>query len=273
MKIADCNPFLRVAGIQPAVLEGGELRAAYDHRIFYILGGTGELVLAGDVIPLQPDTLLFLAPRTPYYFCGKMRVAVFNFDLTRGESHRTDPICPPPVAALDEALLFDRTLLDAYTAPLVLPHSERLREDILQLADSFSEGDAHADALTSALLKKLLAELFADKRRPSAAEALIDRVRRHIRLFATEIEGNEALAAHFGYHPVYLASLFRELTGNTLHRAILTERVRVACEYLTRTDRSIEEIAADTGFATRNHFCTVFKKFTGLSPLAYRNRL
>ena len=104
MKIADCNPFLRVASIQPAVFEGGELRAAYDHRIFYILDGTGELVLAGNVIPLQPDTLLFFAPRTPYYFCGKMRVAVFNFDLTRVEARRTEPICPPPVAALDEAL-------------------------------------------------------------------------------------------------------------------------------------------------------------------------
>ena len=273
MNIQDCNPYLRVAAIQPAVLEGGEPRAAYDHRLFYILDGTGEMVLAGKTLALAPDTLLLIAPRTPYHFRGKMRVAVFNFDLTRSASHRTEAICPPPVALFEEALLFDTTLLKDYTAPLVRPQSADLREDILRLADGYAEGDAHADAMTSALMKQLLAELYADKRRQSATELLIDRVRRHIRLFATEIQSNEALAQHFGYHPVYLATLFRELTGSTLHHAILAERVRVAREYLARTNRSIEEIAAETGFSTRNHFCTVFKTFTGLSPRAYRNHL
>lgn len=271
MKIEDCNPFLRIASIQPAVLEGGEPRMAYDHRLFYILDGDGELVLAGKELALSPDTLLFFAPKTPYHFRGKMRVAVFNFDLTRSATHRTEAICPPPIAEFQEALLFDNTLLDAYTAPLIRHQSADLREDILQLASSFAENDSHADALSSALLKQLLAELYRGERHQSAAQQLIERVRRHIRLFATEIESNEALAQHFGYHPVYLATLFRDLTGSTLHHAILAERVRVACQYLTRTDRSIEEIALGTGFATRNHFCTVFKKFTGLSPLAYRN--
>lgn len=272
MKIQDCNPFLRVAGIQPAVLEAGQACMAYDHRLFYIQAGAGELVLQNEVVPLAPDTLLLFAPRTPYHFRGKLRVVVFNFDLTRACSHRTAPICPPPVGDFDEALLFDTTLLDAYQAPLIRPSSADLREEILAIAGGFAEGDGHADALTSALLKQVLAALYADKRHASAAEQLVEQVRRYIRLYATEIADNEALARHFGYHPVYLATLFRQLTGNTLHNAILAERIRVAREWLKRTERSIEEIALDTGFASRNHFCTVFKKFTGLSPLSYRNQ-
>ena len=114
--------------------------------------------------------------------------------------------------------------------------------------------------------------LYREQNKESALSRLSERVRRYIRLYAAEISDNAALAKHFGYHPVYLASLFRAHTGESLHHAILSERVRLAAEWLTRTDHSIEEIALDTGFSSRNHFCTVFKKFTGLSPLAYRSK-
>ena len=125
--------------------------------------------------------------------------------------------------------------------------------------------------MTSALLKRLLAELlYEESNEGDGADRLIARVRQHIRLYASEITGNEALGQAFGYHPVYLATLFRQKTGETLHHAILAERIALAKQWLTRTDHSIEEIAADTGFSSRSHFCTAFKSFTGISPRRYR---
>ena len=89
MKLQDCNPFLRAAELQPAVLEGQGARMAYDHRLFYILKGEGVLVLEGTELPLSPDTLLFFRPGVGYHFRGKMRVAVLNFDISRSCSRRT----------------------------------------------------------------------------------------------------------------------------------------------------------------------------------------
>ena len=105
----------------------------------------------------------------------------------------------------------------------------------------------------------------------SAAEVLIERVRRYIHLYAAEITDNRALGEEFGYHPVYLAQLFHRHTGKNLHSAILEARVELACQWLTRTDHSIERIAFDTGFSSRNHFCTVFRKFMGITPGTYRS--
>ena len=272
MKLQDCNPFLRAAELQPAVLEGQGARMAYDHRLFYILEGKGLLVLEGEEHPLPPDTLLFFRPGVGYHFRGKLRVAVLNFDVSRSCTHRQKPLCPPPVAEFDPALCFDDTVLSEPQKPVILYNGMTFREDILTLVRSFQRGDAIADAVTSALLKKLLAELLSNREQTDPTRLLIDRVRRHIRMFAAEIRDNEQLGQEFGYHPVYLASLYKEQTGETLHHAITAERIRLAGEWLTRTDHSIEQIAYDTGFSSRSYFCTVFKEFNGVTPGQYRTQ-
>lgn len=271
MRIEDCNPYLRAAQIQPAVLEGEGARIAYDHRLFYILAGEGTLVLEDRTLPLSPDTLLLWPYGVGYHFRGQLRVVVLNFDLTRAAAHRTVPVCPPPASEFDRTLLFDTALLDELDEPLICPGGTHLREDILELVNTFSRHDPLADAITSALLKRLLAKLLrARAHTPDPTDELIERVRRYVHLYAAEISGNEAVGQAFGYHPVYLAALFKEKTGGTLHRAILDERIALAKQWLTRTNRSIEEIAEDTGFSSRSHFCTAFKKITGISPRRYR---
>lgn len=273
MKLQDCNPYIRAAQIQPAVLEGKDARMAYDHRLFYILEGTGDLILQDRTLPLSPDMMVLLRPATGYHFRGKLRVALLNFDLTRAAAHRAEPICPPPVSEFDPALLFDRETLEELSEPLVRSEAQAFKSDLLMIIRSFSEVDALSDAVCSALLKKLLADLlFATRHTKDATETLVERVKRYIHLYAAEIADNRTIGEEFGYHPVYLAQLFREHTGKTLHHAILEARIELACQWLSRTDRSIEKIAYDTGFSSRSHFCTVFREIMGLTPKAYRHR-
>lgn len=70
--------------------------------------------------------------------------------------------------------------------------------------------------------------------------------------------------------PRTFARRFREETGNTPHAWITSQRVRRAEELLERTDRSVDQIAGDVGFAdaaTLSHHCT---RVRGLSPQRYR---
>ncbi|MBO5223862.1 MAG: helix-turn-helix transcriptional regulator [Clostridia bacterium] len=272
MKIQDCNPYVRAAEIQPAVLEGEGLRKAYDHRLFYILEGEGVLILSNSVHTVGADCLLYFIPQTPYHFKGKLKVAVLNFDVTRACSDKTKPICPPPVAEFDERFLFDTQTVDGGYDTVI--KNSNLRSDVLEIVHTFCKNEAYADAQTSAMLKKLLAEIFRPKiGSEEASDRLIERIKRHIKLYCSEIESNEDVAKAFGYHSVYLATLFKTRTGETLHKAILSERIKLACRWLEKTDLSIEEIAYNVGFSTRNHFCTAFKKFTGISPLVYRKKI
>ncbi len=271
MQLSECNPFLRTAEIQPAILEGSGPRMAYDHRLFYVLEREGTLLLDDRTVALAPDTLIFIPPAVGYYFRGKLRVVVLNFDMTRTCAARTIPICPPPAATFDPALCFDLTSADGLTAPVVLPGDAALRSAALELVQRFSGGGAQADAASSARLKLLLAELLSRLSPEAEPEhRLAARILGYIRLHAAEIESNTALGEVFGYHPVYLGEIFRRQYGQTLHAAIIGARIDLACRWLTQTDRSVEQIAFDTGFTSRSHFCTAFRRVMGSSPGQWR---
>ena len=66
------------------------------------------------------------------------------------------------------------------------------------------------------------------------------------------------------------AGIQRE-TGLALHDYILKVRVEKAKPLLTDTNRPIKAIADAVGFKTTSHFGEVFRKFTSLTPSAYRN--
>ena len=63
---------------------------------------------------------------------------------------------------------------------------------------------------------------------------------------------------------------FRRLTGTTPVDYLLRLRLRKASALLTSGDVSIGEAALRNGFTDGNYFARQFKRFTGLSPRAYK---
>lgn len=271
MKIENCNPYIRAAEIQPAIMEGNGPRKAYDHRLFCILEGRGTAIIGGTAYPLDCHTLILLAPAVDYYFVGKMRTVVLNFDLTRNCSHRKIPICPPPVDAFVPGLLFDSETILPPDPPMIVQADPYTRSSLLRIVEEFHTEDNNADALTSALLKMLLAELYRE--RSNAETDLCKKVTAYIRINAAQISENSQIAEAFGYHVVYLGEVFRKITGKTLHSAVLDERIALACRWLSHTDISVADIAEACGFCSRTHFCTTFKRRTGQTPSEYRKDL
>lgn len=268
MKLENCNPYIRAAEIQPAVLEGTGPRKAYDYRLFYILENSGTIIIDSIRHDIGADTLIILPPATEYYFKGHLKTALLNFDITRRFCHRSQPICPPGVAHFDSRLLFETELLDEFDHPRILNADITVRENILQIVSQFNTRGKYADAAVSAMLKLLFSELL---RRSTASEnKLCENVVSYIRIHAAVIKSNQDVAEAFGYHPVYLAEVFKQVTGKTLHAAITGEKIRLACRWLTGTDNSIADIADCAGFCSRTHFCTVFKNQMGITPSAYR---
>ena len=271
MQICECNPFVRAAEIQPAVLEGSSPRIAYDHRIFLILEGDGAILMKKGEILLSKHSFIFIPPYTEYYFRGKMKVIVLNFDMTRMFQNQIKPLMPVPREIFDESRRFDQTLLDGFGDPMIFSADELECDTVKQIVAAFVSKRPMADAITSALLKKLLGEII-DKQTAvrDMGMKLTEKIVLYIRENAAQIKSNDQVARVFGYHPIYLSTLLKEKTGKSLHSIILEERVRLACRYLRFSDSSIEEIAFDVGFFSRNHFCTTFKRIVGMSPLSYR---
>lgn len=64
--------------------------------------------------------------------------------------------------------------------------------------------------------------------------------------------------------------IFKEYTGFAPSQYIREVRLNMAKEMLTNTCKSIKEIAFELGYENKDYFFSVFRKFTGTTPISYR---
>jgi AraC family transcriptional regulator len=82
-----------------------------------------------------------------------------------------------------------------------------------------------------------------------------------------------SLADEVGIHPVHLAAVFRKFRNETVGEYVQGRRVEYACRELKHKDKPLVDIAVDAGFSDQSHFTRVFRRFTGMTPGAFRDAL
>ena len=75
-----------------------------------------------------------------------------------------------------------------------------------------------------------------------------------------------------GYEQSQFFMLFKKATGMTPNAWLCNERIKRAKKLLRTTDLSLHGIAERCGFASDTYFFTSFRKNTGLTPMAFRNK-
>lgn len=78
------------------------------------------------------------------------------------------------------------------------------------------------------------------------------------------------IASSVNYNATYISRLYKKLRGIPLPKFILQSRISLAENLLTTTDKSIQDIACETGFDTSQYFSIVFKRETGYTPRDFR---
>ena len=81
----------------------------------------------------------------------------------------------------------------------------------------------------------------------------------------------EALAKSMFISRTHLATKFKQETGMTLTDFILSEKIEEAKRLLRYSDKPLSLIADYLGFSSQSHFTKAFKKYTGTTPMGYRN--
>lgn len=80
----------------------------------------------------------------------------------------------------------------------------------------------------------------------------------------------EQLADMYKISPKYMSKLFKDCFGIPFQQYVSNLRISKAKQLLTATRKSIDEVAADSGFNSRNTFIRMFKNFEGITPSEYR---
>lgn len=79
------------------------------------------------------------------------------------------------------------------------------------------------------------------------------------------------VAEQLGFHPHYLSRVYKQSTGVSLPRRILTRRLEEIKQRLLTTDEPIKSIVRSSGLPDNAYFFKVFRDFTGMTPRQYRD--
>lgn len=80
----------------------------------------------------------------------------------------------------------------------------------------------------------------------------------------------ENVALLCGYSKSNFCKIFKNITGETFHSFLNSYRLRIACQLLSETNLSLEEIAVSVGLADSKTLCRIFKLNKGITPGEFR---
>jgi AraC family transcriptional regulator len=165
--------------------------------------------------------------------------------------------------------------LFSHANPTRDPRVERLGRALLeadQVGGSF--GPLYADCISIAIVARIVASAcrVAPFERPKVAELARWRLKRaidYVEARLAEPVSLADLASASGLTRMHFAAQFRAATGLRPHEYLLRRRIERAQEMLG-TGMSVVDVALSVGFQTQSHFTSVFKRFVGQPPRAWR---
>lgn len=258
----------RMRGPVPIPFYGGPAPHSHDHvEIAIVIEGPlyseierrGRIVEAGSVI-LFPSRVLhydsYVAPETRYttlwyvLWPGRPRV-----NLSRYTPHHGFELVSL-YELRQELIPEDDLTFAASLTRTARPGVLRVRELLFALYAASLEAVRRSGSLPpTEVVRKVVSDAVAFLREHLAQAPTVE------------------MAADFvGLSPTYLTTVVRMELGSPLHDVLAELRLEKSKELLSKTNRSVKEIAHLSGFSSADYFSRAFHRATAMSPRQYRKQ-
>ncbi|MBE6541049.1 MAG: helix-turn-helix domain-containing protein [Ruminococcaceae bacterium] len=230
-------------------------------QILITTRGEGIIAFGEEIFEIKQGCGIFIAKGTEYNYRplgNEWTVDWLEFEYS---------------SAMESEGLF----LEKKFAMFSLKDSDAYREKISDICAEIALGRPRMEYAASAKMYSFIMDLccemiavptFPAKVNP-AIDAIIDYINEN---YMNEISLADLCRAAGGMSEQYLCRLFKHSTGMRPVEYILKKRIDIARSHLEKTDMPISEVVVRSGFNNTSYFYRNFKKFTGKSPLLYRQR-
>lgn len=277
LNFARLNPFIRSVGLYEKINRSDECRA-YDSRLIYLISGElsytlgGEGGKSGKRERLGPGNMLYIPAGQSYALKTKyMRAVIIAFDPTDDYAEEETRL-PSPSAEFDFGLAHTKALLPPFDRVLRIDDFEAERDGFIRMNNIFTSAEGHYLAEISASLKAVLLKAASVTDENALPSSMVENLDGYIRDNVHDEISNTELGAIFGYHPFYISRMLKSKKGITLHQYVISYRMKCAVRALICSDRSVADIAEETGFTDASYFTKTFKNQFGMTPKEYRNK-
>lgn len=253
---------------------------ARDCRFLYVLKGTCTLHTEETDFLLVPNSLVYYPCGISYYFesttkdsATDLEYITINFDFTYDYSHIKKCLLPIKTELFNPQKLLPTNQdidIPVFSAPFVIEDIPHIKEDLLRLAKMFHKVNPYAEHICSSILNTVIYSVLYTMAQENTSNTVVENIKNYIDNHYSEEITNSTLAKRFNYHPYYINTIFRQLTGDTLHKYLMKYRINRSQELLLSTDMSIHQIATACGFSSQAHFSTYFKKLNHTTPQDFR---
>lgn len=245
--------------------------AAHQHSATEIIIPVKEpytVMIDKQTYRLEPGDILFI-PRFAIHEllpqdCGSRFIYMFNME----------PLGSFRDSSSLEPVLMEPHLMNRDSHPGIYEH---IYSDFMQMNDIYFSNIIFWEYSIYAILIDLLTTMGRDYYQ-SAQDPFHEKYYQkfsgllsYIDAYYAEDLTLEMMASYMGFSKYHFARLFKEHTNSTFYDYLSRKRVQAA-KTLLASDRSITDIAFQTGFNSSASFARCFKKYTKYSPSEYRDR-
>ncbi|MFK7693106.1 helix-turn-helix domain-containing protein [Paenibacillus sp. HJGM_3] len=267
-----------VVGVGKCRIEMGEIPGSFDESQkalrYKMIFGSHSVISVDDLQP--PD-------RKDYYRLNRMTDAVMeglkSADRAKMFTHLSEAFheavegnLPPE---LIRQLCYDlmKKSLEAVSTIGIKP------EVSMGPLSRFYEQIAHcenwmeAERLVGDILEGLLSQIEA-KRSQRGKNETIERMLDYIREHYPEHDLSlDRLAVEFQLTPPYISRLFKDHTESNFIDYMIEVRIQAAMELLKDRSIKVNDVSGAVGYANTRSFLRTFKKYTGVTPTEFRDRV
>lgn len=269
MALDKLNPKITSASIYDRKNAHGKKceRVSYDAMLVYVFSGDLSATVDGKKLGhLASGALLYIPAGCAFVLKAQyLRAAIVSF-APLGKEH--EPLAPTSPEQFKPELScfcpapFDRVIrLDEF---------ESVWDEVERITELYLAGDEYSLAKAAALLKLLLVKIAEASDESALPLRMTETLDQYIRDHAGEEISNTEVGAIFGYHPFYVSTVIKEKRGITLRQYVIAYRLKLAKNMLEHTDKTIAEIAEETGFTDASYFTKSFKAAFDETPKEWR---
>ena len=241
-------------------------------EMIYIVNGTGTVYYCGSAKPFKSRDLFIIGASEPHgmefdkkcdYYCVKFmpfilsthEQSIFQYFYTApflASKSIFNIISSDDIKNINVEECFSEIITEAYKREYA--YDMMAKSHILKVFSSYLRYLKKDDPLAE--------NIKLSERMQSAVSYVIEN-------YSTATAQSVAGHCHLSYN--YFSHSFKKETGMEFKDFLMSVRIKEAKKLLLLTDKDVTSIAQDTGFATSSHFAATFKKYTGMTPLCFRN--